>query len=138
MAAGLATLRKLQRESPYAELEARTRQLATQLHAFAARHTDVQMTCQTAASLFWICLDDASETIGKKPDDKTGKIRSPAQIPAAHTGLYPPLFHALLNNGIYLPPSPWEVGFLSTAHDTTAIDTFLTSISLTLTALADH
>jgi glutamate-1-semialdehyde 2,1-aminomutase len=26
------------------------------------------------------------------------------------------LFHALLERGVYLPPSQWETNFLSTAH----------------------
>jgi glutamate-1-semialdehyde 2,1-aminomutase len=29
------------------------------------------------------------------------------------------LFHPLLKRGIYLPPSGWEVGFLSAAHEQT-------------------
>ena len=132
MAAGLAALRKLQRVSPYAELEARTRALALTLQTGPGRHSRLRVNCQTAGSLFWICL--ANE--GEKSLDKTGNIRSPAQIPATHARLYPPLFHALLDNGIYLAPSPWEVGFLSTAHDVACIEDFTHSFSRALAAAA--
>ncbi len=130
MAAGLAALRKLQRVSPYAELEARTRAMALTLQTESARHSALRVSCQTAGSIFWICID------GESGD--THAIRSPAQIPAEHARHYPPLFHALLDDGIYLPPSPWEVGFLSTAHDTHCIDTVLVAVSRALAALANH
>jgi glutamate-1-semialdehyde 2,1-aminomutase len=130
MAAGLAALRKLQRISPYAELEARTRAMALTLQTESGRHSALRVSCQTAGSIFWICIDDES--------GDTQAIRSPAQIPAAHAKHYPPLFHALLDNGIYLAPSPWEVGFLSTAHDAHCIDTFLAGVNRTLATLADH
>jgi glutamate-1-semialdehyde 2,1-aminomutase len=44
-------------------------------------------------------------------------MRSPEAMGAEDTAAYPRLFHALLDRGIYLPPSPLEVGFLATAHD---------------------
>jgi glutamate-1-semialdehyde 2,1-aminomutase len=127
-------LRKLQRVSPYAELEARTRAMGLTLQTESVRHSALRVRCQTAGSIFWICLDDA----GEKSLDESSNIRSPAQIPAAHARLYPPLFHALLDNGIYLAPSPWEVGFLSTAHDAYCIDTFLAAANQALAALAEH
>jgi glutamate-1-semialdehyde 2,1-aminomutase len=128
MAAGLATLKKLQRLSPYAELEARTQALARVMEEQAAAHPSMRVRCQSVGSLFWIYLDH-----------DTGQahsiVRSPEQIPAAHAELYPPLFHALLDASIYLPPSPWEVGFLSTAHDTGSIEIFVQAFTVALSAL---
>jgi len=136
MATGLAALKKLLRLSPYAVLEARTRELATQLQALAARHSNMHVTCQTVASLFWICLDDAGARAGNNVGDNARRICSPAQIPGAHAQLYPPLFHALLDKGFYLPPSPWEVGFVSTAHDKLCIDAFTTAFGAALESIA--
>ena len=39
------------------------------------------------------------------------------QSPAA----YAAFFHAMLERGVYLPPSPFEAWFLSAAHDDAAI-----------------
>ena len=43
-------------------------------------------------------------------------MRSPAGLSERAVARFGPFFHALLAAGIYLPPSPYEVGFLSTAH----------------------
>ena len=128
MAAGLATLRKLQRLSPYAELEARTRTLALALQTASINHSAVRISCQTAGSIFWLCSADASAN--------TDAVHVPAQIPLTHARLYPRLFHALLNNGIYLAPSPWEVGFLSTVHDSVCIDTFSAAFKAALDSIS--
>jgi len=58
----------------------------------------------SVASIFWI----RSRT--------GGPIRSIAGIPEGHKERYAKLFHLLLDRGIYLPPSGYEVGFVSMAH----------------------
>ena len=35
---------------------------------------------------------------------------------------YVTLFHNMLQRGVYLPPSPFEVSFLSVAHDDATLD----------------
>ncbi|HLI38812.1 MAG TPA: aspartate aminotransferase family protein, partial [Streptosporangiaceae bacterium] len=35
--------------------------------------------------------------------------------------LYAAFFHAMLERGVYLPPSPYEAWFVSAAHDAAAI-----------------
>jgi glutamate-1-semialdehyde 2,1-aminomutase len=35
---------------------------------------------------------------------------------------YPPFFHALLENGVYAPPSVFEAWFVSAAHDDAAVE----------------
>jgi glutamate-1-semialdehyde 2,1-aminomutase len=99
MAAGLATLKKLRRDNPYATLEARTEKLARAIER-AVPGTRVQ----NFASLFWTVFG------GKE------LVRSPAAIPAEQKERYARVFHALLGRGVYLAPSGYEVSFLSTAH----------------------
>jgi len=100
MRAGLATLDVLASGSVYAELEQRGALLESLLTA-AGIHI------QRVGSIFWI-----PGARGPRPT-----LRTPAAIDRGITADYPRLFHALLDRGIYLPPSPIEVGFLSTAHD---------------------
>jgi glutamate-1-semialdehyde 2,1-aminomutase len=108
VAAGLCMLRKLESHPPYAMLEKRTRDLASALQRLAAARGNGSLRVQTYGSLFWIVLGD------ERIDQEV--IRAVAAIPATHKTRFARLFHALLDRGVYLAPSGFEVGFLSTAH----------------------
>jgi glutamate-1-semialdehyde 2,1-aminomutase len=53
-------------------------------------------------------------------------------IPPGHAEAYGPLFRALLERGIYLAPSAYEVGFLSLAHRERDLDRFAEEIGRSL------
>jgi len=101
MAAGLATLRQLTDGAAYLALEDQGRLLDELLRDVPG------LRVQRWGSLFWLVLDDATTP---------GPIRTPAGLSDQAVARFAPFFHALLADGIYLPPSPCEVGFLSTAH----------------------
>jgi glutamate-1-semialdehyde 2,1-aminomutase len=44
------------------------------------------------------------------------------QAQAAETFRYAPFFHAMLDAGVYLPPSAFEAWFVTAAHDEQAIE----------------
>ena len=46
----------------------------------------------------------------------------------ASPALYAAAFHGLLEKGVYLPPSPFETAFLSTAHTRSILKKALKSI----------
>ncbi len=48
-------------------------------------------------------------------------VRDFAQARAQNGAAYAAFFHAMLDGGVYLPPSPYEAWFVSAAHDDTAI-----------------
>ncbi len=50
-------------------------------------------------------------------------IRRPDQIPGAQAPWFARFFHAAAARGVYLPPSPYEVGFVSLADDPATLDT---------------
>ena len=52
----------------------------------------------------------------------SGAIRRPDRIPAAQAAWYTRFFHAALARSVYLPPSTYEVCFLSLAHDAATLD----------------
>ena len=62
-------------------------------------------------ALFWFYLAPPAAPLRSLTDMK---LR-----PAAAFG---PVFHELLDGGIYLAPSAFEVGFLSAAHSTAQVD----------------
>jgi glutamate-1-semialdehyde 2,1-aminomutase len=53
------------------------------------------------------------------------------------TERYAAFFHAMLDRGIYLPPSAYEAWFLSAAHDDAAIDRILDALPHAAAAAAE-
>jgi glutamate-1-semialdehyde 2,1-aminomutase len=107
MTAGLTMLKKLLRDKPYAKLEQKTEVLAAALEK-AARDAGAPVRVQRYSSLFWTVMGDVAT--------KDGVVRSPEQIPSTQKERYAQGFHSMLERGIYLAPSGYEVSFLSTAH----------------------
>ena len=108
MSAGIAMLRKLLRDNPYARLERRTAELAQRLGEVGAR-AEAPITFQHFSSMFW-------GVFWEKGAARTGTVRAPSATPLSQKERYPRVFHSLLEAGNYLAPSGYEVSFLSTAH----------------------
>jgi glutamate-1-semialdehyde 2,1-aminomutase len=100
--AGLTTLRVLERDKPYAELERRTNWL-TDAIADAARAFNIPVQINRIASMFTAFFTDQPVT------DYASAKRS-------DTKRFARFFHALLQQGVFLPPSQFEAAFLSVAH----------------------
>jgi glutamate-1-semialdehyde 2,1-aminomutase len=116
MMAGLAMLKKLKRDNPYAKLEKRVEDISKELEAIAKK-ADVQLKVQRFASMFWTIFGD----IGTRD----GFVRNPLEIPAVQKERYAKGFHELLKRGIYCAPSGYEVSFVSTAHEDAHYEKFL-------------
>ena len=102
MAAGLATLKILKEKSPYDELDKLGDMLFSGLKrvAEAAGVNVVSNRVGSMGSLFF-----TGEPV---TDFKTAK--------ASDENLFKRYFRSMLDQGIYLAPSPFEASFLSTAH----------------------
>ena len=50
------------------------------------------------------------------------KITAYDQVMKCDQNKFKRFFHGMLNKGIYLAPSPFEAGFVSSAHDDSDID----------------
>jgi glutamate-1-semialdehyde 2,1-aminomutase len=127
MAAGLATLRKLESQSPFARLEERTRRLGAELERCAAAGDVADFRVQHDGSLFWPVLGRVQAA--------DGIVRTVSAIPAGQRERFAKLFHALLDRGVYLAPSGFEVGFLSTAHTEADLDQVVTAFGSAIVAL---
>ncbi|HST47656.1 glutamate-1-semialdehyde 2,1-aminomutase [Jatrophihabitans sp.] len=106
VAAGLATLRNAGAEV-YARLDevaATVGRLASE--ALAAEGVAHQL--QYAGNMFSIFFGEAPVT-------------DYLQAQASESHRYAPFFHAMLDAGVYLPPSAFEAWFVTAAHDDTAI-----------------
>jgi glutamate-1-semialdehyde 2,1-aminomutase len=110
MAAGLATLRETDKAGFYDVLEKRTARLLTGLQAAARRH-DVPMSTGHAGSMWGVYL-----AAGRGP------IRSYADAKRTDTALFARWHKAALDRGVFLAPSAFEAGFVSSAHTDADID----------------
>ena len=108
MCAGLATLQRLADGRLYARLEALGARLERALADLP------HLAVQRAGSIFWLALSGSGRP--------ATPIRTPRGFPPDAAASFAPMFHALLERGIYLAPSPFEVGFISTAHSAADID----------------
>ena len=107
VAAGLAILRHLHRHPPYDLLALRTRHLVDAIEA-AARAAGRIVQVPTLGSVFSVFFTH------RPPRDFDDVL-------ATDKDAYVRMFHALLERGVYLPPSAFEVSFLSAAHDDDAL-----------------
>jgi glutamate-1-semialdehyde 2,1-aminomutase len=109
MAAGLAALRVLRREEAWRRLEEAGRVLDERLRP-VLEGSPFPARLVRCGSIFWLSLQE-----GEPP-------RSAEAIDAAAAQRYKTLFHLMLDRGVALAPSAYEVGFLSLAHGSGEID----------------
>ncbi len=108
VACGLATLKLIQEEGFYDRLAAQTTKLITGLKA-AADAEGVTFSAQSIGGMFGLYF---------LPQLPTGF----ADVMKSDGKRFNLFFHEMLNRGVYLAPSLYEAGFVSNAHDDTAIE----------------
>jgi glutamate-1-semialdehyde 2,1-aminomutase len=122
MAAGLATLRAMG-AGPHAALDAATRDLSERL-LDAARRRGFPLSAPRLASLLWIAPQEDFAPRDASPMSKESVDR------------FARLHRALLAEGVFLPPSAYEVCFLSTAHGAEALDEIVAAFERALARIA--
>ena len=65
-----------------------------------------------------------------------GEVRNYADASAQDTAAFAAFFHAMLDQGVYLPPSAYEAWFCSSAHDDRAVDHVLAALPRAAAAAA--
>ena len=114
MAAGLATLREIARQGFYEALEGRTARLLGGLED-AARRRGIPMTLGHAGSM-WGAYFTA------------GPVRNYADAKTTDTALFARWHKAALDRGVFLAPSAFEAGFVSSAHTDADIEFTITQL----------
>jgi glutamate-1-semialdehyde 2,1-aminomutase len=112
-AAGLATLRGCTPEV-YARLDVVSRAIADGVSEGLGRE-GVPHTVQWAGSMFSVFF-------------REGPVRDYDDARAQSTDAFAAFFHAMLSQGVHLPPSAFEAWFVSAAHDDEAVDHVLASV----------
>ena len=108
MAAGIAALQALQSSKAYEKLEARGAQLETGMRQ-ASQAAKVEVQFQRVGSMF--CGYFTAQP-----------VHNLADAMSSDRGRFTKYFHGMLERGIYLAPSQFEAGFISTAHTRADID----------------
>ena len=122
VAAAIETLDRLAADPPYAAMEAKVARIERSVNAAAARH-GVPLRIQRHATIFTPFATDALP------------VRDLAGAKACDATLYARFFHGMLDRGVYLEPSQFEVAFVSAAHTEADIDLFVQAAEDTLAAL---
>ena len=101
MAAGIAQLTECSKKGFYEQLEQKTKKFTEIINTYAIAN-NYEFKIDSIGSIFWLCFStekiDNADAIN--PDMKRFNI----------------LYNYLLENGVYLGPSGYEVGFISAAH----------------------
>ncbi|WP_285054617.1 glutamate-1-semialdehyde 2,1-aminomutase [Pedobacter ginsengisoli] len=103
MAAGIAQLTELLRSGFYKELNSKATEFAESIQRFATAR-NYKLKVFYVGSIFWIAFTDKD------------KIQTAEDIDPASMEKFKIMHRELLNRGIYLGPSGYEVGFVSAAH----------------------
>lgn len=102
MAAGLAQLQELERTNAYARLEERGARLEEGFR-HAMKKAGKSYTFHRAGSMFCLFFTEA-------------EVTDLASAMKADKKLFKAFFWHMLAEGVYMAPSPFETGFISTAH----------------------
>ncbi len=122
MAAGIATLKFVRDDNTlYDRLEVLTKLLTDGLHEIFSKH-EVPHTTAYAGSMFGFFFND-------------GPVRDLECAMKSDTALYAKYFHAMLERGVYLAPSQFEAGFVSSAHTTRDIERTLAAADASLSEI---
>jgi glutamate-1-semialdehyde 2,1-aminomutase len=120
-AAGLATLRGCTDEV-YARLDVAAQAIADGVTE-ALTAASVPHTIQWVGSMFSVFFRD-------------GAVTNYDEARAQDTDAFRRFFHAMLDQGVYLPPSAFECWFVSAAHDDAAVSHVLDALPVAARAAA--
>jgi len=104
MAAGLANLDLISRDGFFEELTARTARLVSGIQA-AADEAGVPLLTTQVGGMFGMFFTDADRVVNF------------AEAGSCDVDSFKAFYHLMLERGVYLAPSAFEVGFVSSAHN---------------------
>ena len=123
MAAGMATLETLGLEGHWARLHEYGRKLDEGLLA-AAQQFELPVVINRVGTMSGMYF------LKDRPQDWQ-------QVSQANSAQFKIFFHAMLEHGVFLAPSPFEAAFISTAHDEEALAITLQAAHAAFQAVAE-
>jgi glutamate-1-semialdehyde 2,1-aminomutase len=123
--AGLTTLR-LATDDVYGHI-GRAARVVREAASAALAEAGVPHVVQSDGTMFSVFFTDSDEVTAVRDFAEAGRQR---------TDRFAAFFHAMLDRGVYLPPSAFEAWFLSSAHDDAALDRILSALPAAARAAA--
>lgn len=120
MSAGIAQLTECLKPNFYLDLETKTKYLVDGINKINSFNL---FKIFSLGSIFWIAFT------------KQETVKAAEEIDANSMSYFKILYHALLENGVYLGPSGYEVGFMSEAHSYEDIDNTIIAFEKSLKKL---
>ncbi|MES2681849.1 MAG: glutamate-1-semialdehyde 2,1-aminomutase [Bacteroidota bacterium] len=120
MSAGIAQLGECLADGFYSALEEKTAYLVNGINKI---NNFKLFRLFHLGSIFWIAFTEKEA------------ISEASEIDAQSMGYFKTLYHSLLENGVYLGPSGYEVGFISQAHSYEDLDKTITAFEKSLKKL---
>jgi glutamate-1-semialdehyde 2,1-aminomutase len=124
MAAGIATLTELERDGVWPAVAHATETVAVML-ATAAREAGVPVTVNRVGTMLTAFFTDRA-------------VRDWTSAATSDQAAFGRFFRALLENGVYWPPSQFEAAFLSAAHGAPELEVTERAIRAAMFAAADR
>ncbi len=109
LTAGFTTLQELRHPNVYTQLQTQTQYLMSNLLAIAKQY-GVPLYTQGEGSLFGLFFTEE------------GPLSHYEQVIRCNVEHFKQFFYGMLKEGVYLAPSAYEVGFVSTAHTQSVLD----------------
>lgn len=122
MAAGLATLKEIEKVNFFEELSNTTNKLTKALAA-AAENANIPFFTASLGGMFGFCFTDKNS------------VENYLDVASSDEMLFKKFFHAMLAQGVYFAPSMYEAGFVSSAHGDLEIQKTYAAAELVLNQL---
>ncbi len=122
MAAGIKTLELISKEGFYEDLSAKTDYLIKGITEVFAKHNR-PLSTNHVCGMFGLFFTD-------------GEVKTFSDATRSDIDFFQKFYHGLLDEGIYLAPSAFEAGFLSSAHTYEDLDETIAAMDRVLTKLA--
>jgi glutamate-1-semialdehyde 2,1-aminomutase len=119
MAAGIATMKKLNSKSFYKELSSKGKMISNKISPVIKKFSS-RVQFRSIESIFCLYFKE------------DGNLTTVDEVRKCDMKLFGAFHSAMLNRGIYLSPSGYEVGFLSSAHTEADIDRTVAAIAESL------
>ncbi|MEM7362471.1 MAG: glutamate-1-semialdehyde 2,1-aminomutase [Pseudomonadota bacterium] len=130
MAAGLATLNLVTQDGFFEDLTSTTQDLMTGFEDLAGQ-AGVSFTTNQVGAMFGIFFREP-------PTNSDGRVTTFDEVMAADSDAFNTFFHAMLEAGVYLAPSPFESGFVSSAHGEKEVEATLTAAADAFKRVSDN
>lgn len=121
MAAGIKTLELISKEGFYEDLSAKTDYLIKGITEVFAKHNR-PLSTNHVCGMFGLFFTD-------------GEVKTFSDATRSDIDFFQKFYHGLLDEGIYLAPSAFEAGFLSSAHTYEDLDETIAAMDRVLTKL---